>query len=302
MTGRHERVGQRRLAHAGIAEQHDDLRLAAADPEPGVIQRRKLALAPDQRLGLEPSLAPLRYLSGTCGSGHRAAALAEQVGDPLQIRARLGPELLDEARLETIVDLEGVTAVAHPRPRLHHAAHAILRQRVELEQYLGVLLYRFEVADSASRVHLPHETVADPGHQLGAPLVLPLLELHGARHIEALQELAADGGVGCVEPGHVRMYRVRGEGDRRALHKDVLPADLLLEDRQRLGQRVPRPRRGHARPEQVHQIVTREFPTGLDREADQEGEVFARAEPHLLPCLGEEQGSSQADEMQMRRH
>src|SRR5207237_2943292 len=107
----------------------DDLRLAAADPEPGVIQRRKLALAPDQRLGLEPSLAPLRYLSGTCGSGHRAAALAEQVGDPLQIRARLGPELLDEARLGTIVDIEGVTAVAQPRTCTLHASQPLLRPR-----------------------------------------------------------------------------------------------------------------------------------------------------------------------------
>jgi hypothetical protein len=36
------------------------------------------------------------------------------------------------------------------------------------------------------------------------------------------------------------------------------------------------------RPEQVRQVVASESLAGLEREADEKGEVLARAEPHLL--------------------
>ena len=59
LTGRDERVGQRRLPHAGIAHHHYDARRTPPHLEPRVVQTRKLPLAADQRLRLEPSLAPL---------------------------------------------------------------------------------------------------------------------------------------------------------------------------------------------------------------------------------------------------
>src|SRR6267378_2962234 len=126
----------------------------------------------------------LRHLPGLRRPRRRAPALAEQIRNTHEVRARLRPELVRQPRLEPPVHLEGVAPIAHPRPGLDDATHRILGQRVELEQALPVVLDGFEVADPTPAVHLLHEAIADPGHQLGAPFVLPLLELHGTRHLE----------------------------------------------------------------------------------------------------------------------
>src|SRR5207253_1411219 len=64
LTGRHERVRESGLSHARIAEQSDDVRLAPSHPEPRVIQTRELALASDERFGLEAPFVTLRHLPG----------------------------------------------------------------------------------------------------------------------------------------------------------------------------------------------------------------------------------------------
>ena len=53
------------------------------------------------------------------------------------------------------------------------------------------------------------------------------------------------------------------------------------------------PRRGDIGPQEIHQVFARELPSRFDGEADQEGEMLARAEADLLAGLSEEQGSAQ---------
>src|SRR6185295_8288255 len=214
LTGRHERVGERGLSHAGVAERGDDARLLASHLEPCVVQTGELALATDQRFRLEAPFLALRYLPGFRGPGRRAPALAQQVRDPYQVGARLRSQLVRQPGLEAAVDLEGVAAIAHPRPRLHDAAHRILGQGVELEQQLRMPLDGLEISDPTPVVHLPDEGIADPWHQLGAPLVLPLLKLHGSRYLESVQELTSDLGLSGVQPARVHLHRTRNERPR----------------------------------------------------------------------------------------
>src|SRR5439155_7274825 len=111
---------------------------------------------------------------------------------PHQLRTRLRVELLAQPGLEAREHLECVGAIPHPRACLDQPAYRVLREGIEIEQHLRVALHRREVTDSAPAVHLPHEAIADPRHQLRPPLVLPLLELHGSRYLKAVEELTTD--------------------------------------------------------------------------------------------------------------
>ena len=82
-----------------------------------------------------------------------------------------------------------------------------------------MLLHRGEVPHAAAGVHLLRETVANAGQQLGSPLVLPLLERHRARHLEAVEEGPAHGHVAAVDMLHVHVHRARGERHGGALHQ-----------------------------------------------------------------------------------
>ena len=96
--------------------------------------------------------------------GSPAPPLPQQVRDPHQVRARLGPELLRQPRFQAPERLEGVAAIPHPRSSLHEPPHRILAQGIEVEQHQRVLFDGREVARPTSRVHPPHQAVADPGH------------------------------------------------------------------------------------------------------------------------------------------
>src|SRR5207245_3987991 len=89
LTGRHERVRESGLSHARIAEQGDDVRLAPSHPEPRVIQTRELALASDERFGLEAPLVTLRHLPGFRWPPCRASTLAKQARHAYQVGSRL---------------------------------------------------------------------------------------------------------------------------------------------------------------------------------------------------------------------
>ena len=299
LTRRYERVGERRLPDAGVAHQHHDARRPAPYIEPRIVQLRELPLAADQRLRLEAPLAPLRHLAGRLRGP--PPPLPQQVRDTHQVGARLGSELFGQPRLESSERLERVGAIPHPRPCLDQPAHRVLRQGIEVEQHLRVALHGREVARATTRVHLLHQTVADPGHQPGAPFVLPLLELHGAGHLEAVEERTTDLGFAAVEAAHVRVHYTRHEGDRRSLHHEMLASHLLLHHREGLRQRVAGAGGRHVRPEEIHQVVARELAPPFHREADQQGEVFARAEADLLTRIGEQQRHAQTQEMQVRR-
>src|SRR5207302_10803912 len=100
LTGRHERVRESGLSHARIAEQGDEVRLAPSHPEPRVIQTRALALASDERFGLEAPLVTLRHLPGFRWPRCRASTLTKQARDAYQVRARLRAQLLRQPRLK----------------------------------------------------------------------------------------------------------------------------------------------------------------------------------------------------------
>ena len=134
LAGRHERVGEGGLSHAGVAEHCDDARLASSHLEPRVVQESELALATDQRFRLEAALTTLRDLPAFRRRRRGTPALAKQVRDPHQVGARLRSQLVREPGFEPAVDLEGVAPIAGPRPRLHDAAHSIIGQGVELEK------------------------------------------------------------------------------------------------------------------------------------------------------------------------
>src|SRR6266571_3041205 len=277
-------------------------RATTAHLEPHIVQLRELLLAADQRLRLEAALVPLGDPARLGRPRRCAPALPQQARDPRQVGTGLRAKLLRQAGLEAAVHLERVAAVAHPRARLHQPTHGVLRQGIEVEQDLRVALDRGEIADAATGVHLPHQTIPDSGHELGAPLVLPLLEGDRTGDLEAVQEGAADLRLARLEPPDIRVHGVVGKGDGRPLHLQVLAAHLLLHDRERLRQRVPRPIRRRVGPQQVHQVVAGELLPRLGCEADQEGEMLAGAEPDLLASFGKEEGSTQGKELQVGRH
>ena len=299
LTRRDERVRERRLPDAGVAHQHHDARCPPPDLEPCIVQLRELPLAADQRLRLEAPLAPLRHLADRLR--RPPPPLPQQVRDTHQVGARLGPELFGQAHLETSERLERVGAIPHPRACLDQPAHRVLRQGIEIEQHLRVALHGREVARTTTRVHLADQAVADARHELRAPLVLPLLELHRPGDLEAVEERAANLRLTAVEAAHVRVHDAGNERDRRALHDQMLASDLLLQDREGLSQRVPGAGPRHVRPEEIHQVVARELAPALHREADQQGEMLARAEADLLTGFGDEQRHTKTQQMQMRR-
>src|SRR3989449_5178049 len=120
----------------------------------------------------------------------------------------------------------------------------------------------------APAAHLPYAATAARGHHSRPPLVLPLLELHGSRYLEAVEELTTDLGLRGIEPAHVHLNGAGNERDGGALHDEMIAPDLFLQYRQRLGNRVAGPRRRNIGPQQIHQIVTGELPPRFDREAD----------------------------------
>src|SRR5438034_10831717 len=135
----------------------------------------------------------------------RASALAKQARDAYQVGARPRAQFLRQPRLKSPVHLERIAPIAHPRPRFHHAAHAVLGQGVELEEQLRVPLHGFEVADATPVIHLLHEGIPDTRHQLRPPLVLPMLKLDRSWHLESIEELTTDLSLGDIEPGQVHL-------------------------------------------------------------------------------------------------
>ena len=99
-------------------------------------------------------------------------------------------------------------------------------------------LDRREIAHPTPAVHLLHQTIPDAWHQLRAPLVLPLLELNCSRYLEAVEKLTPNLSLSDIEPARVHLNRARDESDRGTLRDELVAPDLLLQDRQRLGERM----------------------------------------------------------------
>src|SRR5213595_1377450 len=152
------------------------------------------------------------------------------------------------ARLKPPIHLERIAPIAHPRPRFHHAAHAVLGQGIELEEQLRVPLHGFEVTDSTPVIHLLHERIPDSRHQLRPPLVLPMLKLDRSWHLESIEELTTDLSLGDIEPGQVHLNHSRHEREGGPLYDEMVPPNSLLEHGQGLGERVAGPRRRYVGP------------------------------------------------------
>ena len=162
-------------------------------------------------------------------------------------------------------------------------------------------LHGGEGAHAPAGVHLPHQTVPHARHELGASLVLPVLERHGSGDLEAVEKRPTNLHVARLERVQVHVHHPRGESERRPLHEHVLVADLRLEDRDRLRQRVTRAGCRCVGPEQLDEVVARKPPPGVEREADQDGEMLTRAKPHRLPGWGEQEGYAEGAKVQVRR-
>ena len=253
LTRRREGVGECRLTDAGVARQHDDPRIAVPHLEPAVVQRSELPLAADERLRLEALLQGLARCRGL-GTGDRRLALSQEGGDPDEVAAWLRSELFGEQRGEAAVDFQRVRAVAGPGPRLHETADGVFREGIEIVQRLRMAFDGGEVADAPTGVHLPDQAVAHPRRQLGAPLILPLLERDRAGDLEAVEERPADLHVARLEMRHVRVHHARREGDRRLLYLHVLRPHFRLEDGDRLCQGMTGAGRGRVGRPQVRPV------------------------------------------------
>jgi hypothetical protein len=84
------------------------------------------------------------------------------------------------------------------------------------------------------------------------------------------------------------------ETDRRALNHHGVTGDLGLDHRQTLRKGVIRKLGRDVGPEEVGEIVAGELLPGIQREADQQGKMFARTKSHLLTRSGEEGRTTEA--------
>ena len=96
-------------------------------------------------------------------------------------------------------------------------------------------------------------------------------------------------GLATVQPADVRVHDTGHERDRRPLHDEMLRSYLRLHDRECLRQRVARARGRHVGPQEIHQVVTRKLAPAFHRQADQQGEVLARAKADLLTGFGKQE-------------
>ena len=85
-----------------------------------------------------------------------------------------------------------------------------------------------EVANSTPVVHLLHEGITDPWHQLRTPLVFPLLELHRSRYLESVEELTTDLSLRGIEPSHVHVNHSRDEREGGSLYDEMVASNLFL--------------------------------------------------------------------------
>jgi hypothetical protein len=191
-------------------------------------------------------------------------------------------------------------AVARPGARLHQAPHRVLRQGIELVQHLRVTLNGREIADAPSSVHLLDQGITDPRGELGAPLVLPLLERWRARNLEPFKERPPDLSRTVGQAGGVHVHHARGERDGGLLHEQMLTADLGLQHRQGLGERVAGVPGRRIGPQQIGEIVSAEPAPALHAEPDEEREMLPGPEPDRLAGDGEQQRRPKRGQMQMR--
>ena len=163
-------------------------------------------------------------------------------------------------------------------------------------------LHRREIADAPGGIHLAHEAIADLGTQARAILVLPLLERSGRRDFEAIEEGSADLRVAGAQVTDVGVNPPGRQTHRRALDHNRLARNLGFDDGEPLSKGMIRVLRRRVRPQQIGEIISREALPGLQRKPDEEREMLARAEAHLLASGGEQGRTTQAMQHEMMNH
>ncbi|MGH8543218.1 MAG: hypothetical protein ACREX3_06220 [Gammaproteobacteria bacterium] len=78
--------------------------------------------------------------------------------------------------------------------------------------------------------------------------------------------------------------------------------DLRLDDGKPLRQRVIGEMRRRRGPEQIGEIIAGEQAPGLERQADKQREMLARAEANLLASCGEEGRTAKTAQCERGRH
>jgi hypothetical protein len=137
------------------------------------------------------------------------------------------------------------------------------------------------------------------GDQRGGPLIFPVVERPRARHLEAVEEAAADGAIRPAgELRDVGLDGPRSQANRRRTHEEILAAQLCPQDGDGLGQGMPRVFRWRVGPQQLAQGVARECVSRLEGEPDQQRKVLARAEADGLPGAVEQLRFAQAGQVE----
>ena len=159
-----------------------------------------------------------------------------------------------------------------------------------------------EVANAARGVHLSHQTVAHLRQETSAAFVLPFLEGPGRRNLEAVKKGTVYADVTVAQAQGVHVHPPRGETNRGSLYHHRLACDLGLDDGESLGERVIREPGSSRGPQEVRQVVAGEPFAGLEGKPNQEREVFARAEAHLLSGSREESRATQTPQLEGMGH
>src|SRR5207244_2387735 len=235
-------------------------------------------------------------------TARRPTTIAQQIRHANQLGPGLRAQLLGKPSLITCERLEGAAPVTGPRSRLHDPANSLFGERVELLQPRRMALHSREVADAPGGIHLAHEAIADLGTQARAILVLPLLERSGRRDFKAVEEGSADLRVAGAQVTDVGVNPAGRQTYRRALDHDRLARNLGFDDGEPLSKGMIRVLRRRVRPQKIGEIISREALPGLQRKPDEEREMLARAEAHLLASDGEQGRTTQAMQHEMMNH
>ena len=167
---------------------------------------------------------------------------------------------------------------------------------------LRMVLNGWEVANATGRVHLAHETVTYLRCETRTELIFPVLERPRRGDLKAVEERPVDRHLIRRQMIEIDIDPASGEPHGGALDDDSLARDLGFDDRESLSERMVGEFRRRIRPEQIGEVVPRELLARFQSETDQERQVLARAEPHLLAGGGEQGGSTQAVQHERMSH
>ena len=223
--------------------------------------------------------------------------------DPLQLGARLEPELADQHAAGVGVHIERLRLAARPVEREHQldtetlAVGVLAHQPAQLADELGVAadrevgvdprLYCLEPFLLEPRQRIAGKRLAD---KVGERLAPPELEcgaqdtrrLLGAAFVEEPPAFRAE----ALEPREVELLRVdREHVSRRPRLEDLMRLEQLPEPGNVLLERGRSVLGRMAAPELLDQPIARDDATGVEQEQGEQTPLLEPAQPNLSPAL-----------------